>query len=92
MDRLGAAEIGRSGADTAAVRGSVCIVYGSALMLSSNASPQLYALRQPRGEPLSGRMVSGAAGVQMLTGLVAIVLGTGGHRTGGAAHGPARWA
>jgi hypothetical protein len=50
------------------------IVYGSALVLSSNSALQLHALR-PTGEALFSEIVPGAAGVQALTGLVAIVLG-----------------
>lgn len=51
------------------------IVYGSALILSSNSSLQLHAARPGPGEVLSGQLVSGAAGVQALTGLATLVLG-----------------
>ena len=60
------------------------IAFGSALLLSSNSVRNLYMLQQsvstsgaPRAgtELLAGEMASGSAGVQMLAGLAAIVLG-----------------
>jgi len=58
------------------------IVFGSALLLSSNAVRALYLLQASRGgtprtgsEMLAGEMASGSAGVQILAGLGAIVLG-----------------
>lgn len=60
------------------------IVFGTALLLSSNAVRHLYMLRQsvkgPRqtrfgGEMVLGEIASGSAGVQALAGLAAIVLG-----------------
>jgi hypothetical protein len=59
------------------------IAFGSALLLSSNSVRQLYMLQTstrsvaPRAgtEMLAGEMASGSAGIQMLAGLAAIVLG-----------------
>jgi hypothetical protein len=60
------------------------IAFGSALVLSSNSVRHLYLLRShaPAGamsgmgnEVVAGEMASGSAGVQMLAGLAAIVLG-----------------
>jgi hypothetical protein len=60
------------------------IAFGSALMLSSNAVRQLYMLQTSGNRPgapragtelLAGEMASGSAGVQMLAGLAAVVLG-----------------
>jgi hypothetical protein len=60
------------------------IAFGGALLLSSNSVRHLYMLQtcmsrssEPRGgsELLAGEMASGSAGVQMLAGLAAIVLG-----------------
>lgn len=58
------------------------IVFGSALLLSSNAVRALYQLQASRAgtprtgsEMLAGEMASGSAGVQILAGLSAIVLG-----------------
>jgi hypothetical protein len=52
------------------------IVYGSALVLSSNATPPLHARAgETAGEALSSQMLFGAAGAQALIGLAAIVLG-----------------
>jgi hypothetical protein len=60
------------------------IAFGTALMLTSNSVRHLYMLQSsastaggaPRGtELLAGEMASGSAGVQMLAGLAAVVLG-----------------
>ncbi len=61
------------------------IAFGGALLLSSNAVRHLYMLQSsstrsgaaPRAgtELLAGEMASGSAGVQMLAGLAAVVLG-----------------
>ena len=60
------------------------IAFGSALMLTSNAVRQLYMLQssasgagtpRPGTELLAGEMASGSAGIQMLAGLAAVVLG-----------------
>jgi len=60
------------------------IAFGSALLLSSNSVRHLYMLQTsasrsvaPRAgtEMLAGEMASGSAGIQMLAGLAAIVLG-----------------
>jgi hypothetical protein len=60
------------------------IAFGSALMLTSNLVRHLYMMQSsaswsgaPRAgaEVLAGEMASGSAGVQMLAGLAAIVLG-----------------
>jgi hypothetical protein len=60
------------------------IAFGSALMLTSNSVRHLYMMQScaswsgaPRAgaELLAGEMASGSAGVQMLAGLAAIVLG-----------------
>jgi hypothetical protein len=60
------------------------IAFGSGLLLSSNAVRSLYMMQSsanrsgaPRAgtELLAGEMASGSAGVQMLAGLAAIVLG-----------------
>jgi hypothetical protein len=68
--------------------GTLCaiavIAFGSALLLSSNSVRNLYMLQssasrsgasRPGTELLAGEMASGSAGVQMLAGLAAIVLG-----------------
>jgi hypothetical protein len=62
------------------------IAFGSALVLSSSSVWQLYSLRQTAargetqpqfggGEVLASEMASGSAGIQVLAGLAAIVLG-----------------
>jgi hypothetical protein len=60
------------------------IAFGSALVLSSNSVRHLYLLRTSASagttagmgsEMVAGEMASGSAGVQMLAGLAAIVLG-----------------
>lgn len=60
------------------------IVFGAALVISSNSVRHLYTLRSavtrsvaPQGGAtlLAGEMASGSAGVQLLAGLTAIVLG-----------------
>jgi hypothetical protein len=58
------------------------IAFGSALVLSSGSVRQLYALQaanrvgtRSSSELLAGEMAAGSAGIQMLTGLAAIVLG-----------------
>jgi len=61
------------------------IAYGGALLLSSNSVRQLYLLRSAMipsvtsqrggGEIIAGQMASGSAGIQLLAGLAAIVLG-----------------
>jgi hypothetical protein len=58
------------------------IAFGSALVLSANSVRHLYLLRMSTrpggargGEVLAGEMASGSAGMQMLAGLVAAVLG-----------------
>ncbi len=57
------------------------IAFGSALLLSSSSVRQLYVVRsqilapRSRNELLAGQMASGSAGIQLLAGLAAIVLG-----------------
>lgn len=58
------------------------IAFGAALLLSANSVRNLYLLRRVGtagtmggGELLAGEMASGSAGVQMLAGLTAVVLG-----------------
>jgi hypothetical protein len=60
------------------------IAFGSALLLSSNSVRHLYMLQTSASRPvapragtemLAGEMASGSAGIQMLAGLAAIVLG-----------------
>ena len=60
------------------------IAFGSALLLSSNSVRNLYMLQtsasrsaapRPGTEMMAGQMASGSAGIQMLAGLAAIVLG-----------------
>jgi hypothetical protein len=60
------------------------IAFGAALLLSSNSVRHLYVLQssvsrsaapRPGSELLAGEMASGSAGIQMLAGLAAIVLG-----------------
>jgi len=59
------------------------IVFGAALVLSSGSLRQLYAMRsqssagmlRPGNELLTGQMTAGSAGVQLLAGLAAAVLG-----------------
>lgn len=57
------------------------IAFGGALLLSSNSVRQLYTLRsavmrtQGASSFVAGEMASGSAGVQLLAGLTAIILG-----------------
>jgi hypothetical protein len=79
------------GIASAALTAIAVIAFGSALVLSSGAVRQLYLLRgqaliaaRSGPEMLAGQMVSGSAGIQMLTGLSAVVLGVlavAGHST-----------
>ena len=69
--------------ETTALTAFAVIAFGSALVLSSSSVRALYVLRgqralaMPRSGPelLAGQMASGSAGVQLLTGLAAVVLG-----------------
>jgi hypothetical protein len=72
------------GITTGTLSAIAVIAFGSALLLSSNSVRNLYMLQSsasrsgtPRAgtELLAGEMASGSAGVQMLAGLAAIVLG-----------------
>jgi hypothetical protein len=70
------------GIASAALTAIAVIAFGSALVLSSGSVRQLYLLRgqaliaaRSGPEMLAGQMASGSAGVQMLTGLAAVVLG-----------------
>jgi len=55
------------------------IAFGAALVLTANAVRELQLFRPIRGmtgsEMIAGEMASGSAGVQLLAGLTAIVLG-----------------
>lgn len=58
------------------------IAYGAALVMSSGSVRQMYMLRgqalipsRSTRELLAGQMASGSAGVQLMTGLAAVVLG-----------------
>jgi len=66
------------------IQGGAIIAFGAAAVISSNSVRQLYLLRSaatrivaPQGGStlLAGEMASGSAGVQLLAGLTAIVLG-----------------
>ena len=66
------------------IQGGAIIAFGAAAVISSNSVRQLYLLRSaatrmaaPQGGSifLAGEMASGSAGVQLLAGLAAIVLG-----------------
>jgi hypothetical protein len=72
------------GIETGVLSAIAVIAFGSGLLLSSNAVRSLYMMQSsanrsaaPRAgtELLAGEMASGSAGVQMLAGLAAIVLG-----------------
>jgi hypothetical protein len=72
------------GIETGVLSAIAVIAFGSALLLSSNSVRNLYMLQSSAGrsgapragtELLAGEMASGSAGVQMLAGLAAIVLG-----------------
>ena len=72
------------GIESAPLTAIAIIAFGSALLLSSNSVRHLYQLQAaaaraggPRmgGMFLAGEMASGSAGVQLLAGLAAIVLG-----------------
>jgi hypothetical protein len=72
------------GITPAILTATAVIAFGSALMLTSNSVRHLYMMQSsaswsgaPRAgaEVLAGEMASGSAGVQMLAGLAAIVLG-----------------
>lgn len=69
--------------ESTALTAIAVIAFGGALVLSSSSVRALYMLRgrqslaMPRSAPelLAGQMASGSAGVQLLTGLAAVVLG-----------------
>ncbi len=67
--------------ETVALTAIAVIAYGAALVLSSSSVRSLYLLRGQRARARSGQellltqMASGSAGVQLLTGLAALVLG-----------------
>ena len=71
------------GMQSAALVAIAVIAYGGALVLSSTSVRALYLLRAQRArltarsghELVAGQMASGSAGVQLLTGLAAAVLG-----------------
>lgn len=70
------------GIASAALIAIAVIAYGSALVLSSGSVRQLYMLRgeallsaRSGRELLAAQMVSGSAGIQLLSGLAAVVLG-----------------
>jgi phosphohistidine phosphatase SixA len=71
------------GIQSAVLTAVAVIAYGGALVLSSSSVRALYVLRGQRAqlvarsghELLAGQMASGSAGVQLLTGLGAVVLG-----------------
>lgn len=72
------------GIETGVLSAIAVIAFGSALLLSSNSVRNLYMLQSSASrsaashsgtELLAGEMASGSAGVQMLAGLAAIVLG-----------------
>lgn len=64
----------------AATLSSVAVIaFGAALVLSANSVRELYMFRRSTGtsgnELVAGEMASGSAGVQLLAGLTAVVLG-----------------
>jgi hypothetical protein len=69
--------------ETTALTAIAVIAFGSALVLSSSSVRALYALRGQSAmvmsrsgtELLAGQMASGSAGIQLITGLAAVVLG-----------------
>jgi hypothetical protein len=70
------------GIASAALTAIAIIAFGSCLLLSSGSVRQLYLLRREAmlggsstTEMLAGQMVSGSAGIQVLSGLTAVVLG-----------------
>lgn len=70
------------GMASASLTAIAVIAYGAALVLSSSSVRQLYMMRgqamiaaRSGHELLAGQMASGSAGVQLLTGLTAVVLG-----------------
>jgi hypothetical protein len=67
------------GIAAATLTGVSIIAFGAALVLTANAVRELQLLRLPAGgtgsELVAGEMASGSAGVQLLAGLTAVVLG-----------------
>jgi hypothetical protein len=70
------------GMASASLTAIAVIAFGSALVLSSGAVRQLYLMRgqalltsRSGPELIAGQMASGSAGIQMLAGLTAVVLG-----------------
>jgi hypothetical protein len=69
--------------ETTALTAIAVIAFGSALVLSSSSVRALYTLRgqsavvmsRSGSEVLAGQMASGSAGIQLITGLAAVVLG-----------------
>jgi hypothetical protein len=69
--------------ETTALTAIAVIAFGSALVLSSSSVRALYTLRgqsamvmsRSGSELLAGQMASGSAGIQLMTGLAAVVLG-----------------